>query len=444
MSFDVSAYVAQYRGRTQLERTLFVAEHFPAHRDACLAALVQALGDAPQNYHFLQRAQKVFPELPAVLVQETRARGEKTLAAALGTYDVLCAASAVGDDGLVVRTATKLSNELAGRTQLPVRERLDALLTASLAVLGGTISSSNDFAPLRECEAIVASPKTSTGTSTTTTTAAAAAPFYPTPTDVLRCRLLRAQLQLANGDAAQCAETLLAIPQACCSVPDARISDIATWRDVVLCATVAALATMDRAALRTRLVENANYREWATAAPAAPEAAAECALVCGLADAVHACRWAAAWAALAAVRPLALRDMHLARAAPALLDEIAARLLLAYCRAHRRVSLAAMAAHFGVAPAALEPRLVALVLAGRLDARLDTVAQTLVRPAPDARADAHAAALRAGAALDASAHRDLYYARLVDDHVLDTRVPAAARTGPAPFPAGAFANVPLF
>lgn len=440
MSFDVRAYVSQYRGRTQLERTLFVATQFPAMRDACLAALVEVLGPAPQNYHFLQRAQKVFPEIPVVMVQEARARGEQTLAAALGTYDVLRAAEAVGDDGLAVRTATKLSNELAGRAQLPVRERLDALLEASLAVIGGTIAASSDLPLLRECEAIVAPPKPGPSAGPGAGTSAGA-PFYATPTDVLRCRLLRAQLQLAGGDAGACAATLLAIPQGCCGVPDARISDIATWRDVVLCATVGALATMDRAALRARLGENANYREWATAGAAAPEAAAECALVCGLADAVLACRWGAAWAALGAVRALALRDRHLARAAPALLDEIAARLLLDYCRAHRRVSLAAMAAHFGVPAAALEPRLAALVLAGRLPARIDTVAHTLTRDTPDARAAAHAAARAAGAALDASAHRDLLYARLVADGFPTPRVPGVPA---APSHPSIFGDIPLF
>ena len=454
MSFDVGVYVAQYRGRTQLERALFVAQQFPAQHDACLAALLQALGDAPQNAGFLQRAQKVFPEIPAAFVRETKARGDATMATALGTYDVLRAAVATGDDGLTVRTATKLGNELEGRAQLPVRERLDALLGASLAVIGGTISTSNDFPLLCECEAIVAPPKkgavpVAASGAATTSAGAAATPFYPTPTDVLRCRLMRAQLQLANGDAAQCARTLLAIPRECCGVPDARICDIATWRDVVLCASVAALATMDRAALREHVVENANYREWATAAYRAEDAdasapAAECALVCGLVDAVHAGQWGAAWAALDAVRPLALRDVHLARAAPALLDEIAARLLLQYCRPRARVALATMAAHFGVPLAALEPRLVALVLAGRLAARIDTVAHTLARHAPDARPAAFAAARAAGAAFDESAHRDLLYANLVDDHFLDAHPPGFKNADTAAaFAASAAGDVPL-
>ena len=146
--------------------------------------------------------------------------------------------------------------------------------------------------------------------------------------------------------------------------------------DIGMYASICALATFDRAELRSKLVDNKAFVN--TYLNLLPDFKA-------LVMSFYGGQYGTAMKLLAAVRPRLLGDLHLHSRVSTLLDMISERMLLQFFSAYCTVDLTRMAQDLQMDPAALEQSLVRLISSGKLSARIDAQAGTLHRRTKDVR-----------------------------------------------------------
>jgi len=404
----------------QIDRIGFIRKNFP---------------NVPDIDVILRNCAERFPN-PAFLVQKYSAPSnqvnEEDAARALGSdffiqnkvVTQMTHSFETGLDKLAWRSASQFHQECQSSKPTSVRERFNDLVKASIICLTYEYSSSStSVAPLQDCEAIIAqafkdiaadAAAAAKGLPSSRGTKEEGDVFYPSATDIMRCKLIRALTYLSNKNLLQCARTLLSLPDICIDVPDEKINDIASVSDMVMYTVLCSMATMSRGALRTDLYENPNFREWL--------ARDDCKDLKVLLDSFFHGNWSTAWKTLEVVISAAHYDMFMSKLSSQLRNHIQDKMLLEYSKAYNLVDIDTMAKAFGLSRDSLEDRLVKLIDSGSLSARIDGIEHKLVRYTPDPRLKAFESTVSAGKAFEDWTDRDVFYANIIDGGYLEADV----------------------
>jgi len=410
MSFDLCKYASNYTGRIQLDRIGFIRKHNPRHLDvdSVLANCAQRF----KNSQFLIRKYTTSDLADENEIAQSAIGSDFFIQNKPITQMRL--AFEYGLDKLAWRAADTVLKDLSSNSGVPTKERFGMLLEASIVnLVFESCSNSVSTSQLQECEFIL-NTHLSDASGKGDATSEDKDVFYPTPSDILRCRVLRALTCLLNQKPLECANTLLHLPQSCIDVPDEKINDIATISDLVMYTVLCSLAKMGREELRRNVIENTNFREWLE-----HRGCEECKV---LLNSFFHCQWKSAWSMLSEVCEKARYDMFISKLVGSLKETIKNKLLLQYCKPYQCVSIEAMSTAFGMKLVDLERVLLRLIDEGVLSARIDGVNHQIVRYTPDARGDAFQRALTAGNAFEDWTERDLFYANLIDGGYLNADV----------------------
>eukprot|EP00775_Hariotina_reticulata_P007615 gene7612-7817_t len=153
-------------------------------------------------------------------------------------------------------------------------------------------------------------------------------------------------------------------------------SDVVSSSDIALYGSLTALASFDRAELRTQVINNISFREFLELYPEVREVIHN----------FYNSRYATCFTQLEALRPVLSCDIHLHDHAAALYREIRTKALVQYTAPFSSVDLTKMAAAFNTSVSALEKELVGLIGDGQIKARIDSQAKVLFARHADIRA----------------------------------------------------------
>ncbi len=173
------------------------------------------------------------------------------------------------------------------------------------------------------------------------------------------------------------------------AVPTFTATELCPYATLVLYAATTGAACLPRPALKESVVDSPEVRAVAAGDPA----------LASFLDDLHGCDYAPFMAALATMADRVAADRLLAPHARHWARCVRSVAYSQFLEPYRAVTLDAMAAAFGVSPAFIDAELADLIAAGRVPARLDAVAGTVLTRRPDARAARLGAALKAGDAL---------------------------------------------
>ena len=155
-----------------------------------------------------------------------------------------------------------------------------------------------------------------------------------------------------------------------------QFNTVASAEDIAIYASICALATFDRAELRTRLVDNKSFiNSYLSLVPDFK------AMVLGFCSG----EYGTAFKLLDSVRPRLLGDIYLHANVTQLVHLISERMLLQYFTPYSAVDLGRMAASLQMDRATLDAAVVRLVSSGRLSARIDARNNTMHRRTSDLR-----------------------------------------------------------
>lgn len=163
-------------------------------------------------------------------------------------------------------------------------------------------------------------------------------------------------------------------------------AEIASAQDVALYGGLCALASFDRADLRTKLIDAAGFRAFLELCPQVREA---------LHDFFHS-RYASCLALLDKLKPDLLLDLHLHDHVEQLYTDIRSKALVQYFSPFVTVDMRLMASAFNVGVDGLEQELAKLIMAGQIKARIDSQAKVLHKRASDQRTATFSTAIKMG------------------------------------------------
>jgi len=163
-------------------------------------------------------------------------------------------------------------------------------------------------------------------------------------------------------------------------------SEVASAQDVALYGGLCALASFDRAELRSKLVESSSFKIYLELYPQVREA---------VHDFFHS-RYASCLAHLDRLKPDLLLDIHLHDHVKQLYEDVRSKALVQYFSPFVSIDMNLMATAFNVSVQALEKELAALIMAGQIPARIDSQAKVLYARHADQRTATFAAALKMG------------------------------------------------
>jgi len=418
MSFDLVSYVSKYTGRIQLDRIGFIYKRFKSTQ------IDEILRNCVRNYRN--------PELLLRKYTSDSLINENEAAESFGTdffvqnkdpFTQMHLAFEAGLDKLAWTRADQVYKDYRSSSSVTTEQRFRMMMEASIICLvWDSPSSSASTNHIAECERII---ETSVAPANTGAERGMMSrpsgkddkkQFYPNPSDVLRCKIIRALTHVINEKPELCASVLLNLPQSCIDVPDDKINDIATVSDLVMYTVLCSMAKMGREELRRNVVENTNFREWLERS--------DCEDYKDLLNWFFHCDWNHAWSMLDTVCEKAKYDMFFGRLVGQLKFDIKERMMLQYCKPYQSISLAAMSKSFGVSTEELEERLIRLIELGKLSARVDGINHLVFRFTPDARTEAFEATVKAGKTFDDWTDRDIFYSNIIDDGYLNAPVVA--------------------
>ena len=163
-------------------------------------------------------------------------------------------------------------------------------------------------------------------------------------------------------------------------------SEIASAQDVALYGGLCALASFDRAELKSKLVESSSFKAFLELFPQVREAVAD----------FYNSRYAACLSYLDRLRPDLALDMHLHDHVGQLYEDVRSKALVQYFSPFVTVDMKLMASAFNVGVDALEKELAALIMSKQIPARIDSQSKVLYARHTDQRTATFAAAVKMG------------------------------------------------
>lgn len=152
-------------------------------------------------------------------------------------------------------------------------------------------------------------------------------------------------------------------------------SDVIAPQDIAVYGTLCALATFDRAELKSRVINNIAFREFLELVPEVRE----------LLHDFYNSRYASCLAHLTSLQPSLSLDLHLAGHVSSLYSAIRQRALCQYTAPFISVNLATMATAFNSSVSDLEKELAALIMENQIQARIDSHNKVLYARHADVR-----------------------------------------------------------
>jgi len=166
----------------------------------------------------------------------------------------------------------------------------------------------------------------------------------------------------------------------------AAFSEIASAQDLALYGGLCALASFDRAELRSKLIDNVGFRGFLELFPQVREACH---------DFFHS-KYASCLALLEKLKPDLVLDIHLHDHMQQLYTDVRSKALVQYFSPFVTVDMKLMASAFNVDVDALEKELAKLIMGGQIPARIDSQNKVLHKRATDQRTATFATAIKMG------------------------------------------------
>jgi 26S proteasome regulatory subunit N7 len=198
-----------------------------------------------------------------------------------------------------------------------------------------------------------------------------------------RLKVYSALAKLATRDLPGAAAALVE------AVPTFTATELCPYATLVLYAAATGAAALPRPDLKSSVIDSPEVRAVAAGDPA----------LASFLDDLHACKYSAFMSALASLADRVGSDRLVAPHARHWARCVRGVAYSQFLEPYRAVTVDAMAAAFGVSPAFIDAELADLIASGRVPARIDRVAGTVLTRRPDARAARLASALKAGDAL---------------------------------------------
>lgn len=166
----------------------------------------------------------------------------------------------------------------------------------------------------------------------------------------------------------------------------ANYTEVIAPQDVATYGGLCGLATFDRAELKSKVIDNVNFRNFLELVPEVRE----------LIHDFYSSRYASCLSYLSKLKPALLLDIHLWDHVEALYDSIRQRALIQYTQPFTSVDLHKMAASFSTHVGGLEKELATLIMENQIQARIDSHNKILYARHADQRNATFQRALQAG------------------------------------------------
>jgi len=180
-------------------------------------------------------------------------------------------------------------------------------------------------------------------------------------------RILQPYLKIVSGIALlgqeKYADAAMSFLAADPTAPSSTYSEIASVNDVAVYGGLLALASMERDVVQKKVLENSNFRIFLEQEPHIRRAVNQ--FVNG--------RYSACIATLESYRPDYLLDIYLQKHISKIYSEIRSKCIIQYLIPFSCVTLRTMNAAFGIGEKSIEEELIAMIRAGSLQARINTI-----------------------------------------------------------------------
>lgn len=195
-----------------------------------------------------------------------------------------------------------------------------------------------------------------------------------------RLKVYAGTLAVCNRDFAKAAELLLD------SVATFTATELLSYEEFIFYAVLVALKTLERPRLKKSVID----------APEVVAVLVDSPLVSALLHAFYECRYADFLRSLVALYPRLARDRFFAPHAAWYLREMTLAAYAQFLEAYKCVTLRGMAEVFGVSTTFLDAELAGHIASGRVSAKIDAVAGTIVSTRPDAKNAQYLASIKQG------------------------------------------------
>jgi 26S proteasome regulatory subunit N7 len=195
-----------------------------------------------------------------------------------------------------------------------------------------------------------------------------------------RLKVYEGCLCLAQRDFAGAAALLLD------SIATFTATELLSYAGFAFYTSLACLKSLDRATLKKKVVDSPDIVAVVGEVPHLEE----------LLSGFHGCRYGDFFRALVGVHPAVARDRLLARHAAFFLREMRLAAYAQFLASYRSVTVAGMAAAFGVSAAFMDAELARFIAAGRLPAKVDAVSGAVETTRPDNKNAQYHALLKQG------------------------------------------------
>lgn len=379
--FDLDLYISNYRGRTRFDRLLLIGQSsVPLCLDALKAAIVEAKSgrDTQQYRNAWEAIRAAAPGEPEAqfdqdwLDRTTKQNKAETnrLEAELKQYKNNLVRESIRIGYRDMAQHLERTGELQGAADAFVRMRSEAtspshLLEIARHLIGVMIQKRDWPSVLSNVGKVFASPNSNEEE------AKSHVPFVKVVSGIANLHSEKyyeaAKNFLDAGDLAHCQ----------------RLNDIISANDVATYGALLALASMDRAELQTRVLNNASFRTYLE-------------LESHLRKAINMFvngRYSQCLAILESYRPDYLLDMHLHQHVSVIYSLIRTKCIVQYFIPFSCVTLDSLNEAFAKPDESLESELVTMIRSGRLQARINTIDRLLVAVSPDRRVEMQTTAL---------------------------------------------------
>ncbi|KAI5801194.1 26S proteasome subunit RPN7-domain-containing protein [Geopyxis carbonaria] len=391
--FDLEAYIANYTGRTQVDRLLLIGTHSPPLAVEALKLAIKSLKNSQdvQRYRFaVAILQKMAPDDPDAVLDEEWA--EKTarknaseaekIENTLKSYkhNLIKESIRMGheDLGNHYYACGELTNAVKSYSRM--RDFCTApkhILDMSLQIIRVSIEQGNYMSVQAHIAKIRNLQRT------------------PEEEEQLKPKLNTAMAlaHMSLGAYRDAARAFLDCPPTL----GASFNEVLSSNDVAVYGGLCALASMDRQALKTEVLDNTNFRQFLELEPHMRRAISF----------FFTAKYASCLQILDEYKADYMLDVHLARHVRALYDTIRAKGIVQYFIPYSCVTLSGMAAAFSTPEAQLEAELIRMIEARTLDARVDTKNRLLTAKEADLRETVHRETLAMAQAYERQARMKL-------------------------------------
>jgi 26S proteasome regulatory subunit N7 len=152
-------------------------------------------------------------------------------------------------------------------------------------------------------------------------------------------------------------------------------AELLEYKDFIFYTVITSLQSLDRVALKKRVIDSPDVLSVIDEIPFLTE----------LLNSFYECRYRDFLKALTDIYPSVVRDRYISRHAPFYLREMRLAAYVQFLESYKSVTLSGMARTFGISESFLDAELARFISAGRINAKIDSVAGIIETTRPDAK-----------------------------------------------------------